>query len=182
MRNPNPFTKRQLQLLEALRNRLVQITDPDQDIITHESFTWATKATKQFGAIPTIIFRPTGSANRIKAEIVREARLLDQKREEELTNVQLQFGIRTRKHKEARLFNAEIDNLMFAIKKHTYAAAVMNKLFATEAQKLSDPIKLMQSIIMTEHRLVMDQQTAPIHAAPAETQGSKAQRTYATEL
>ena len=163
MRNPNPFTKRQIQLLAALRNRLVQITDPDPEIITHESFTWATKATKQFGTIPTIIFKPTGSANRIKGEIVREAKLLNQKREEDLINIQLQFGIRARKHKEARLFNAELDNLMFAIKKHTYAAALINKLFATESQKLSDPIQLMQRIIMTEHKATMGQQTAPIH-------------------
>ncbi|MFC1590961.1 hypothetical protein ACFL43_00385 [Thermodesulfobacteriota bacterium] len=184
MRNPNPFTPRQLRLLEAFRNRLVAITDPDPDIITHESYSWASKLTKTFGSIPTIIFKPQGSSNRIKAEIIRAANLTDPGKDLELKKIRKQYGITERKHKEARLFNAEIDQLMFNIKKHIYASAFLNRLFVTKYQKLSDPITLMQNIIMTEFKADLGKKTDPIHNDSPEQQKeeNETESSYSQEL
>ena len=38
MRNLAPFTDRQIRLLEAVREKVFQIEDPDPDIITDESY------------------------------------------------------------------------------------------------------------------------------------------------
>lgn len=182
MRNPNPFTPRQLRLLETLRNRLVQITDPDPEIITHESYSWASKVTKNFGTIPTIIF--TKNVNRIKAEIIRDAGLSDPDKDHELNKIRKEYGIIERQHKEARLFNAEMDQLMFNLKKHTSAPALINRMFATNQQKISAPIQIIQNAIMTEFKADLGKENVPIHDAEASQEGqNKEQHTsYAQEL
>lgn len=182
MRNPNPFTQRQLQLLEALRNRLVQMTDPDPEIITHESYSWASKTTKNFGTIPTIIFNK--NANQIKAEIIRAAGLTNPDKEQALNKIRKQYGIQERQHKEARLFNAEMDQLMFNVKKHTHASAYINKIFATKRQQLSDPITIIQNAIMTEFKADLSQEKDSIHNDETEqkTPNKKEQPSYAQKL
>jgi hypothetical protein len=54
VRNPQPFTERQIRFLEAIREKIRQINDPDPDIITHESYEFNIEQTKQFGKIPKI--------------------------------------------------------------------------------------------------------------------------------
>jgi len=63
MRNPNPFTTRQLHLLQAVHEKIKAINDPDPDVITHEIYEFTTSATKDFGKIPKITFRPSGILN-----------------------------------------------------------------------------------------------------------------------
>ena len=65
MRNPQPFTERQIRILETIREKIQQINDPDPDIITHESYEFHIEQTKQFGKIPKIRFRP--NSGQIKA-------------------------------------------------------------------------------------------------------------------
>ena len=164
-RNIYPFTSRQLRFLEAIRSKLVQITDPDPEFITHETFEFKIKQTKQFGQLPAIVFKP--HSNQIKAEIVREAGLIDKNREAALQKIRDKYGIHAQRHKEARLFNAEWDNLMLKVKKAVYASAWINKLFATERQVVSAPIKILQQIVMQEYGKEIGQTFSHIHDGKA---------------
>ena len=160
-RNIYPFTARQLRFLEAIQSKLVQITDPDPEFITHETFEFKIKQTKQFGPLPAIVFKP--HSNQIKAEIVRKAGLIDKDREAALQKIREKYGIHAQRHREARLFNAEWDNLMLKVKKAVYASAWINKLFSTEKQVVSAPIKILQQIVMQEYVKEIGQTFSPIH-------------------
>ena len=185
MRNPNPFTNRQIKLLEAIRERIRQINDPDPEIITHESYEFHTEQTKQFGKIPKIRFRPHSS--QIKAELIREAGLIDKSREEKTAQIRQKYGIREARNKEARLFESEWNNIMLKAKKATITVALINQLFANRDQALSDPVWLMQSIVMDEYASQIKAKKKPIHPfetpqKTAEAQEKKGIKPYNEEL
>jgi hypothetical protein len=159
IRNPNPFTLRQQRFIQAILRKLAEISNP-KDYISHESFKFTAKQTVIFGQIPTLIFHP--HSNQIKAEIVRNAGLISPERESELEVIRQQYGITARRHNEARLFNSEWDNLMFGLKKHVYAAASINRQFAAKGETISDPINLIQNIILQEYKDLKSKQAAMI--------------------
>ena len=181
-RNRYVFTSRQIRLLQTIVKKLKEITDPDPEIITHESFKWHIKQTKQFGKLPALSFKP--NCNQIKAEITRNANLTNNTRNTSLQKIRDQFGIKDIKNREARLFNSELDNILFAWKKHIYAAALINNFFATTNQTLSEPFTLMQEILKDEYKMLFHN-TAPIHDqsnTEATTQESPKIKTYKQEL
>jgi len=149
MRNPNPFTARQIRLLETVREKIREIKEPEPEVITNDDYEWRIKNTKQFGQIPKICFRP--NSGRIKAEIVRKAELLDEKREAEIGQLRAKYGVRTARNKESRLFEAEWNNIMFKIKKATFTVGFINQLFASVDQKVADPVGHLQEIVMCEY-------------------------------
>ena len=182
VRNRNVFTSRQIKLLQAMVEKLKAITDPDPKIITHETFTWQIKQTKQFGKLPAISFKP--NCNQIKAEITRAANLTNKNHDTSLQKLRDQFGIKNIKNREARLFNSELDNILFAWKKHIYAAALINNFFATNTQTISEPFTLMQEILKDEYKMLF-QNTDPIHdheTTQTETQESIEIKSYEKEL
>ena len=83
LRNPNPFTTRQIKLLEAVRERIRGIDNPDPEIITNESYEFNIEQTRQFGKIPKIRFRPNSC--HIKSELVEKAGLVDIGRQEQIS-------------------------------------------------------------------------------------------------
>lgn len=121
-RNPNPFTERQLKLVSSLRETLQFLLETGRD------YEFKLKRTKQFGLIPTIQF--SNNAQDIKTEIINNAGLYDEERKQKLREIQEKFGVRARVDHEARLFNSEFDNLIFALKKHLYAIALITNQFA----------------------------------------------------
>lgn len=160
MRNPNPFTARQIRLLEAVREKIRQINDPDPEVIVIQSFEWRTEQTRQFGKIPKIRFKPYSS--QIKAEIVRQAGLVDEAREKEIIQLRRKYSVKATRNKEARLFESEWNNIMFKIKKATFTVGFLNQLFAWSDQKVSDPILIMQHIVMDEFSTQIKAKQEPI--------------------
>ena len=109
IRNPNPFTPRQLRLLEAIQEKILEINDPEPEIITHGSYEWYTEQTRQFGKIPKIRFYPNSCL--AKAEIIEKAGVVDKSRQQEIAQILENIGIKRPRDKisriRARLFESE---------------------------------------------------------------------------
>jgi len=184
MRNPNPFTARQISLLEAIRNRLREINDPDPEIITNESYEWYTETIAGIGKIPKIRFRP-GSQS-IKSDIMEQAGLTesisdDRKQKRSLARTRYKLDTKPKKDKErlADLFDKEWNNIALKAKKATFTAAYINQLFSTSQQSVSKPIRLLQSVIQEEYKDQIKASKEPIHdPEPVE----KPESSYADEL
>jgi len=150
MRNQNPFTQRQIRLLEAIREKLQEVNDPDPEIITNESYEFYTETKKDFGQIPKLRFRP--NSTRIKAEIIDSAGLIDESQKEKKAAIRAKFSIKKARNAKANLFESEWNNIMHKLKKATFTLAYINQLFATGSQQVADPIALLQSIIQEEYK------------------------------
>jgi len=153
IRKQNPFTKRQIRFLKSIQDKVREINDPDKPYISHESHSFQTKQTKQFGKIPKIVFAPYGT--QIKAEIVRNAGLVNKSKDGEIDQIRAKMGFSNPRDKEhrifARLFESEWNNIMLKVKKATFSMALINNLFATNYQQVADPVLLLQSIVMDEY-------------------------------
>jgi len=184
MRNPNAFTKRQIRLIEAVRDKICEINDPDPEIITDMTCEWRYKQTRQFGRIPKIHFNPYSS--QMKAELVRKAELIDDGREQQLEQLRRKYGIRATRNKEARLFEAEWNNIMFKIKKATFIVGFLNQIFSGSDQKVAEPIRILQEIVMEEFSPQIKARQKPIHVAdsakPSETPKNKGIKPYDQQL
>ncbi len=188
MRPATPFTERQNRFLSALQDRLREMSDPHPKIITHEDFAWEVKQTKRFGRLPTLEFKPYKAACRIKWEVIQAAGLEDMDRNQRLDDLAetLEIPVHCARDRGARLFNAELDNLMFGLKKHLYAVARINALFAREGQTVADPIELMQRMILPqEYEIIPGQAIHPREeACPSESGLAQVrpQATYELEM
>ena len=150
IRKQNPFTKRQLKFIESIQNKIREINDLDKPYISHESYSFQIKQTKQFGEIPKIVFKPHGT--QIKAEIIRKAGLANESKDKEINQIRTKMGFTIPRDKEhrilARLFESEWNNIMFKTKKATFSMALINSLFSDDCQQVAGPILLLQSIVM----------------------------------
>ena len=184
MRPQNPFTDRQLRLLETIRERLRAINDPDPEVITNEGFSWGVELTSEFGRIPKLKFN--GQATRIKAELIQTACPMAEAKEKELAQIRAKYGLQGAKYKDACRFESEFNNLMIKAKKAMVTVAMINQMFATEDQAVSDPIRLLQEIVNIEYGSLVKTDKEPIHAskdqAPAETQENKRIEPYDVQL
>jgi hypothetical protein len=184
MRNPNAFTKRQIRLIKAVRDKVREINDPDPEIITDETYEWRYEQTRQFGRIPKIRFKPYSS--QVKAELVRQAGFIDDDRERQLERLRLKYGVGSARNKEARLFESEWNNIMFKIKKAAFAVGFINQIFSGSDQKVAEPIRITQEIVLEEFSLQLKARQKPIHVAdsdrPAETRKNKGIRPYDQQL
>ena len=161
VRKTNPFTDRQLRLLEAIRDKMSQINDPNPDIITNESYEVSIKHTKQFGKIPKIRFRPNSS--QIKAELVKKSGIVDESRETEIARLRRLYGVSGARNSKARLFEEEWNNIMFKVKKAAFTAGMINQLFAAENQAVSEPIHILQQVVMEEYASFIKVKRKRIH-------------------
>lgn len=177
MRNPNPFTARQIRLLEAIQQKLQEIDNLDPEIITNESYEFHTEQTKQFGKIPKLRFRPNSS--QIKAEIIDSAGLIDESLKEKKDEIRTRFGIREARNAKANLFESEWNNIMLKAKKATFTVGLINQLLATSHQTVSEPMTLLQSIVMEEYKGQIKTKNPPQKANSKENTEIKG---YAQEL
>ena len=175
IRNPNPFTERQLRLLKAIQKKINEINDPDPEIITHESYEWFTEQTKQFGKIPKIRFYPNSCLT--KAEIIEKAGLLNELRQQEITQLRQNIGIKKPRDKisriRARLFESEWNNIMLKAKKATFTVALINQLFCSMDQTISEPIRHLQNIVMEEYSPQIKNKREGIYGKEKEKIGSE---------
>lgn len=160
VRNPNPLTDRQRKFLEAIREKIRQISDPDPQIITHESYDFYIENTKYFGKIPKLRFKPRSS--KIKAEIVQKAGLVDQNREAEIVEIRGKYGVQKARNGLAMLFESEWNNIMVKLKKSVFVAGYVNQLFATEHQTLSELTLLTQWIVKSAYAPLIRMKWKPI--------------------
>ncbi|CAB1059845.1 hypothetical protein D1BOALGB6SA_4610 [Olavius sp. associated proteobacterium Delta 1] len=183
MRNLNPFTDRQIRLLEAVREKIRAINDPNSDIITNESYEFSIKHTKQFGKIPKIGFKPR--SGQIKAELAHNSDILDKSRDEEIARLRRQYGVTEARNREARLFESEWNNIMLKAKKATFTLALINQLFTTNSQSIADPVEILQQIVMDEYAQVKVKREPIIEGEAADaaekTENGKI-KSYAQEL
>ena len=153
IRKRNPFTKRQIKFLESIQDKIREINDPDKPYINHESYSFQTKQTKQFGKIPKIVFAPHGT--QIKAEIVSNAGVDNESRGREIDEIWAKMksvNPRDKNHRIlARLFESEWNNIMLKVKKATFSMALINNLFASGIEQVADPVLFLQKIVMDEY-------------------------------
>jgi hypothetical protein len=159
IRNSNPFTPRQLRLLEAIQEKIFEINDPEAEIITNESYEWYAEQTKQFGKIPKIRFYPNSCL--AKSEIIEKAEIIDEAKQQENKKLREKLiGIDTPRDKEsriqARLFESEWNNIMLKAKKATFTVGLINQLFCLTQQTISDPVEHLQRIVMDEYSPQID--------------------------
>ena len=176
-RNPNPFTERQIRLLEAIRERICEINDPDPEVITHETYEWFTEQTKQFGSIPKIRFYPHSCLT--KAEIIKKAGLVNESRQQEIAQLRENMEIKRPRDKisriNARLFESEWNNIMLKAKKATFTVALINQLFCAAEQTISEPIEHLQNIVMDEYSPQINAKRDDIDGKKKERSGSETQ-------
>ena len=181
MRNASAFTERQIRFLEAIREKIRQISDPDPDIISHESYEFYTENTKVFGKTAKLRFKPKSS--KIKAEIVQSAGLVDESREKELVEIRQKHGVQKARNGLAMLFESEWNNIMLKLKKAVFVAGYINQLFAEDNQLLSEPVILMQWIVKGEYSSQIKAKRDPIQAGKSATgQESRGFKRYDKEL
>ncbi|GBC64175.1 hypothetical protein DENIS_5193 [Desulfonema ishimotonii] len=120
----------------------------NSEIITHESYEWRNEQTKQFGKIPKIKFFPHSC--QVKADIIREAGLDNKDREKELSTIRKRYGIAESRHSHARLFEAELNNIMLKVKKAVYTVGLINNLFTQNGGQIAEPLTLLQQIVLEE--------------------------------
>jgi len=174
-RDGNPFTERQLRLLEAIQKKIREINGPDPEVITHESYEWFTEQTKQFGKIPKIRFYPHSCL--AKAEIIEKAGLIDESRQQEIAQLRKNIGIKKPRDKisriRARLFESEWNNIMLKAKKATFTVALINQLFCFNDQTISEPIEHLQNIVMDEYSPQIKARRIDINGKGKEESGSE---------
>jgi hypothetical protein len=137
--NPNPFTKFQLKLLESIRSKLIDIRNPEKEVLDDRHFEFYFENTKKFGPIPKIRFKP--NALDIKYEIMNEAGYVP---------VRKKSSYKARRNAAASTFDKHWDAMMVGLIKSAKRIAVINHTFVLVGQNISEPIKLAQSCIMPQ--------------------------------
>ena len=146
-RNNNPFTVRQIRFIEAIRQTLTEISDPDSPFIS-EDYEWRCLVTNYFGKIPKLHFKPFSSQT--KAEIIAKAGLSNPDREKATDQIRAKYGFKKGQYTQARLFESEWNNLMHKTLRAVKTIAYINAMFASEGQTISEPIKMMYDIALAD--------------------------------
>lgn len=134
--NPNPFTPFQIKLLDSIRAKLIEIRDPDKEVLDDRHFEFYLENTKKFGPIPKIRFKP--NAQKVKHEIMIAAGYTP--------------TIKKSSHKAlisaaASAFDKHWDGMMAALTKSAKRIAVFNQTFAEDGQVIAEVIRLIQASI-----------------------------------
>ena len=134
--NPNPFTPFQIKLLESIREKLIEIRNPEKEVLDDRNFEFYMENTKKFGFIPKIRFKP--NALDIKHEIMEEAGY---------TPIIKKTTFKAHRNASASAFDKHWDAMMSGLIKSAKRIAIFNQTFALSGQEVSDLIKLVQSCI-----------------------------------
>lgn len=134
--NPNPFTPLQERILQAIRKKLVEIRNPDKEVLDNCSYEFYIEHTKKFGALVKIRFRPNSLA--IKEAIMRDVGYIP---------VAEKHGHIAARNAAASAFDKHWDNLMFRLIKSGKMLARLNLMFTEDGQAVSELITLVQHCI-----------------------------------
>lgn len=181
IRNKNPFTDRQLRLLDSIRQKILEIEDPNPDVIRHDRYEFYTTVTKRYGKIVKIRFMPLSRSTAIKAELAGRAKLFNKTKREQLEKIRKKYSIKAARNTDAMLFEEEWNNLMIRLKRYIYFSGIFNQYFTTGKEQLARPIKLIQQIVLEEYPLIKAKRD-PIHTENPETSEFRRIRPYTDEL
>ena len=134
--NPNPFTAFQTKLLESIRAKLIEIRNPEKEVLDDRHFEFYLENTKKFGPIPKIRFKP--NALEMKNEIMTEAGY---------TPIKKKSSFKDQRNASASAFDKHWDAVMVGLIKSAKRIAIFNQTFALSGQEVSDLIQLVQSCI-----------------------------------
>ena len=149
--NQNPFTQKQERFLRALKCKLIEIRDPDKEVLDNRSFEFYIEYTKRFGAIPKIRFRPNSCT--IKEEIMKDVGY------KPVAEIKIW---KDRRNAAASAFDKYWDNLVFRLVKAGKILATFNQMFTDDNADMSELISLVQRCIIpekVEHKIVYSNQT-----------------------
>lgn len=134
--NPNPFTPFQIKLLESIRAKLIEIRDPNKEVLDDRHFEFYMENTMKFGLIPKIRFKP--NALEMKREIITKAGY---------TPIKKKTTFKDQRNTSASAFDKHWDAMMVGLIKAAKRIAVFNQTFALDGQDVSDLIKLVQACV-----------------------------------
>ena len=147
---PQTRVSKQSLFLSALRSKLVELDDPNPDVITHDSYHYHETTLKGIGTIPKITFTPYGQSTKIKAEILRKSNLSNESRQTEIAKIRAKFGLKTARDTQnrilARLFESYWNNYWRSIRTALARIEQAQKLFITTSDKgetISEPMKIL---------------------------------------
>ncbi|WP_419660501.1 uncharacterized protein Dvar_08590 [Desulfosarcina variabilis str. Montpellier] len=137
--NPNPFTEFQLKLLRGIREKLIEIRNPDKEVLDDKDFSYYVENSKKFGPIPKLRFKPNAQA--IKHEIMTAAGYKP---------IAKKSSHKERIEAGATAFNKHWDSMMAGLIKSTKRIAIINQTFVEEGQLIAEIIRLIQMSITTK--------------------------------
>jgi len=132
--NPNPFTPFQIKLLESIRAKLIEIRNPEKEVLDDWHYEFYLENTKKFGPIPKIRFKP--NALDIKHQIMVDAGY---------TPIKKKSNFKAHRNASASAFDKHWDAMMVGLVKSAKRIAVLNQTFVLDGKINSEPIKLAQS-------------------------------------
>jgi len=137
MHNPDPLTEYQKRFMEAVRAKLIEIRNPNKEVLDNRDFDFRNKHTKKFGTIPTIVFKP--NAMEIKYEIMSD---IGYRPLTDITTSPLR-----RRNMASSAFDKIWDNLMFRLVKSAKMVAIFNQSLTLTGQEIAEIITLTQRCI-----------------------------------
>ena len=154
---------KQSLFLFALRSRLVELDDPDPEVITHDNYKYHETTLKGIGTIPKITFNPFGKSSQTKAQIIRHANLDNKSRQTEIVQIRAKFGLKTARDTEnrilARLFESYWNGYWRSVKTALSRIEQAQKLFITQSKSekgetISEPMKILMGnvVLSTEEK------------------------------
>ena len=143
-----PLINKQSLFLSALRKKLVELDDPDPDIITHESYTYTETTRSGFGKIPKITFKPYGKNRKIKADIMRSSGIYDPAVEKEIAKIRQKYNPIQANQKEDIILEKRFDSFWNAywksIRRSLNRIEQAQKLFITSGdEQISIPFQIL---------------------------------------
>jgi hypothetical protein len=145
---------KQKRFLDELQKKLLELDDPDPEIITYESYSYSLRyVARHCTWLPKITFTPYGKDTKIKAEIMRKASLgTNAARERELMKLREKYGFNKGREAEdrilARKFNAYWDRYWSRKAKALDELEDPQKRFVKGDDTIAEPIRLIM-----EHKI-----------------------------
>ena len=113
---------------------------------------------------------PHKSRNNTKAGLINESI------QQEIAQLRQNIGIKKPRDKESRInarcFESEWNNIMLKAKKATFTVALINQLFCSNDQTISEPIEHLQNIVMDEYSPQINAKREDIHGKKKDESGT----------
>ena len=137
----------QQKWLEALSAKILEINDPDPEVIRHDTYEWSLTNLKGIGKIPKISFFPHGRDTQIKAEIMRKAGIIQNPDwAKKKARIAKEKGMKLADDKVDRQLARAFNKLSIEYWSKARTAILLlqesQMRFCKDGQSLSDPVQL----------------------------------------
>ena len=143
----------QKKWLEALTAKLWEIDDPNPEVLRHDTYEWSLTNLKGIGFIPKISFSPHGRDTQKKAEIMRNAGLVQkQDWKEKKARIAKEKGLKLADDKEDRQLARTFNKLSIGYWSKVRSAILLlqeaQMRFCKDGETLSVPVQLIIADIL----------------------------------